>query len=68
VDRNSEVAEVEEVIRSGRKLFLIGPRRYGKTSILKAAEDKLQVANSVVLRLDAESYRERNSIVGWAEA
>ena len=56
VDRNSEVAEVEEVIRSGRKLFLIGPRRYGKTSILKAAEDKLQVANSVVLRLDAESY------------
>jgi len=56
VDRNSEVAEVEEVIKSGRKLFLIGPRRYGKTSILKAAEDKLQIANSVVLRLDAESY------------
>src|SRR5665213_2455604 len=56
VDRENELAEVEEVIRSGRKLFLIGPRRYGKTSILKAAEDKLQVANSVVLRLDAESY------------
>jgi hypothetical protein len=37
-------------------VFLIGPRRYGKTSILKAAEDKLRVANSVVLRLDAESY------------
>ena len=30
VDREIEVAEVEEVIRSGRKLFLIGPRRYGK--------------------------------------
>jgi AAA+ ATPase superfamily predicted ATPase len=29
-------------------VFLIGPRRYGKTSILKAVEDKLQVANSVV--------------------
>jgi AAA+ ATPase superfamily predicted ATPase len=56
VDRNGEVAEVEEVIRSGRKLFLIGPRRYGKTSILKAAEDRLQQSNSVVLRLDAESY------------
>src|SRR5258708_35907683 len=69
VDRNSEVAEVEEVIRSGRKLFLIGPRRYGKTSILKAAEDKLQVANSVVLRLDAESYPTLemlvNRIVAW---
>jgi uncharacterized protein len=56
VDRIDEVAEVEDVIRSGRKLFLIGPRRYGKTSILKAAEDRLQVADSVVLRLDAESY------------
>ncbi|MGA1983743.1 MAG: AAA family ATPase [Acidobacteriaceae bacterium] len=56
VDREAEVAEVEEVIRSGRKVFLIGPRRFGKTSILKAAEDKLQRANAVVLRLDAESY------------
>jgi hypothetical protein len=56
VDRHSEVAEVEDVIRSGRKLFLIGPRRFGKTSILKAAEDKLQMTNSVVLRLDAEGY------------
>src|ERR1035438_7557408 len=56
VDRENEVAEVEEVIRSGRKLFLIGPRRFGKTSILGAAEDKLQASDSVVLRLDAESY------------
>jgi hypothetical protein len=45
VDPNSEVGEVEEVIRSGRKLILIGPRRHGETSILKAAEDKLQRAN-----------------------
>jgi len=56
VDREVEVAEVEEVIRSGRKLFLIGPRRFGKTSILKAAEDKLHADDSVVMRLDAESY------------
>ncbi len=56
VDRESEVAEVEEVIKTGRKLFLIGPRRYGKTSILKAAEDNLGAADAVVLRLDAESY------------
>jgi hypothetical protein len=56
VDREIEVAEVEEVIRNGRKLFLIGPRRYGKTSILKAAEDKLWASDAVVLRLDAESY------------
>jgi hypothetical protein len=56
VDREVEVAEVEEVIRNGRKLFLIGPRRFGKTSILKAAEDKLHADDSVVMRLDAESY------------
>jgi hypothetical protein len=37
VDREEEVAAVLETIREGKKLFLIGPRRYGKTSILKAA-------------------------------
>jgi len=37
-------------------LFLIGPRRYGKTSILRAAEAKLTDAGKVVLRYDAEAF------------
>lgn len=45
-----------QTIREGQKLFLVGPRRFGKTSILKAAEDRLQAKGSAVLRFDAESY------------
>lgn len=56
VDREEEIAEVAATIRRGGKLFLVGPRRYGKTSILKAAEDGLSSAGAVVLRYDAESY------------
>lgn len=56
VDRGAEVEEVFETISHGGKLFLIGPRRYGKTSILKAAEDRLRATGAVVLRYDAESY------------
>jgi hypothetical protein len=56
VDRGAEVSEVVETVRNGGKLFIIGPRRYGKTSILKAAEDLLQAEGAAVLRYDAESY------------
>src|ERR1700721_3466221 len=56
VDRDAEVAEVVGTIEQGGKLFVIGPRRYGKTSILKAAEDRLRTVGAVVLRYDAESY------------
>jgi AAA+ ATPase superfamily predicted ATPase len=53
VDRKTELALVERTIRDGNKLFLIGPRRFGKTSILKAAQDRLQDQNAIVLRFDA---------------
>lgn len=56
VDRQEEVTEVQRTIRQGGKLFLIGPRRYGKTSILKAAEDELLEQGAVILRYNAESY------------
>jgi uncharacterized protein len=56
VDRDDEVAAVIQTIREGQKLFLVGPRRFGKTSILKTAEDRLQMKGTVVLRFDAESY------------
>ena len=35
VDREAEITEVVETVTHGGKLFIIGPRRYGKTSILK---------------------------------
>jgi uncharacterized protein len=56
VDRDAEIDEVVRTIRHGGKLFMVGPRRYGKTSILKSAEQRLESGSAVVLRYDAESY------------
>jgi AAA+ ATPase superfamily predicted ATPase len=63
VDRQEEVAEVIRVIKSGEKLFVIGPRRYGKTSILKAADDRAARDGAVVLRYNAESYPTLDQLV-----
>src|SRR5437870_13851724 len=53
VDREEEIAQVARTIRQGGKLFLVGPRRFGKTSVLKAAEDRLLSEGAAVLRCDA---------------
>jgi hypothetical protein len=63
VDRADEVAAVEQAVREGGKLFLIGPRRFGKTSILKTAADRLAAESAIVLRLDAESFPTLDSLV-----
>jgi hypothetical protein len=54
VGRNDQVAQVENTIRDGGRLFLIGPRRFGKTSILRAAEENLSKNGAMVLRVNAE--------------
>lgn len=56
VDREGEVAAVVEAMEQGGKLFLIGPRRYGKTSILRAASDRVAAKRGTVLRYDAEAF------------
>ena len=56
VDRVEETAQVEATIRNGEKLFLTGPRRFGKTSILRAAQGNLETEGAIVLRLNAEAY------------
>jgi hypothetical protein len=56
VDRAEEVREVRQAITTGKKLFLIGPRRYGKTSILKAAQQLAEQNGATVIRLTAEAY------------
>ena len=63
MDRAEELAAVEQTIREGGKLFLIGPRRFGKTSILKTAADRLAAQSAIVLRLDAESFPTLDSLV-----
>lgn len=56
VDRQEELGLVLNAIREGSKLFLIGPRRYGKTSILRAASENAEREGCVVLRYDVEAY------------
>lgn len=56
VDRVEEVAAVAEAVKSGGKLFVIGPRRYGKTSILRSAAEQAEAAGAVVLSYNVESY------------
>jgi uncharacterized protein len=56
VDREAELELVRRTIVNRGRLFFIGPRRYGKTSILHAAEELLGREGVVVLRHNAEAY------------
>lgn len=64
VDRQEEVGIVMRTVREGGKLFLIGPRRYGKTSILKTAGDRLkQEEEAILLRYNAEGFTDTEQLV-----
>ncbi len=56
VDREEELAELEAVIRNRGRLFLIGPRRFGKTSLLHACAVEAEREGVTVLRFDVEKY------------
>jgi uncharacterized protein len=56
VDRQEEIAACVRTVQNRERLFLIGPRRYGKTSILKAASETLLQSGAIVFRYSAEAY------------
>ncbi len=56
VDRKDEIIACVRTIENRERLFLIGPRRYGKTSILKAASETLDRQGAVVFRYSVEAY------------
>lgn len=57
IDREEEIADVMRCLQNGRKLFLIGPRRYGKTAILIEAQERLQrESQAAILRVNAEYF------------
>jgi hypothetical protein len=64
VDRDDEVREVVSTITDGSKLFLIGPRRYGKTSILRAASERAEEEGAIVLRYNAEAFPTLDDLAG----
>jgi len=56
VDREEELAAVVRTMQERERLFLIGPRRFGKTSILRAASEAAEKKGVIVFRHDAEAY------------
>lgn len=64
VGRSDEIAHVESVIRDGRRLFLSGPRGFGKTSILRAAQANLSRSGAIVLYVNAETSPDVGKLIG----
>src|ERR1700730_704249 len=56
VDRDDEVRSVVSAVMEAGKLFLIGPRRYGKTSILHVASERATRSGALVFRYNAEAF------------
>lgn len=56
VDRETELAELRGVLTGAGKYFLIGPRRYGKTSLLAGAAALATREKALVLRYDGEVF------------
>lgn len=52
VDREADLARLEEAVRAGQKVFLISPRRYGKTSLLLVLARKLREEGVPVVFVD----------------
>ncbi len=62
--QNAEVRQVEYAIRDGLRLFLIGPRGFGKTSILRAAQANMARKGAAVLYVNAESSPDVGKLIG----
>lgn len=56
VDREEELEAIRRAVRNREKLFVIGPRRYGKTSLLAAAAEGIEAGGGTALRFDVERY------------
>ncbi len=52
-DRQRELAELARELTDGQHLFLLSPRRYGKTSLILAALDSLRARGTLVAYVDA---------------
>jgi uncharacterized protein len=56
VDREEELQRLAGAVRNGERLFLIGPRRYGKTSLLNVVQRQVEKEGVVVLKYDVEKF------------
>lgn len=63
VNRAEELEIVRQTILTSGKLFVIGPRRFGKTSLLKASTERSEKENNLILRYNAEAFAEMDGLV-----
>lgn len=63
VNRTAELETIRQTIESGGKLFIIGPRRFGKTSLLKASAETATKKGDIILRYNAEAFAEIDGLV-----
>jgi len=62
-DRQTEVAEVRDALLGGAKYFLIGPRRFGKSSVHNVAAALARKRGAVVLRYNVEAFGTVDSLL-----
>ena len=56
VDREDELARLVADLGSAQKVFLISPRRYGKSSLMRRAIDTLERRGALAVELTVSSY------------
>ncbi len=63
VNRQEELRQVRAALSQGGKLFLIGPRRFGKTSILLSVAEQLREAGIRTIFLNLQSLTTIEAVV-----
>jgi hypothetical protein len=63
-DRESELAELQADIRNGQNVAVIAPRRYGKTSLVRAALGELIGEGILVVEVDLMSTPTKQKLAG----
>lgn len=63
INRAQEMTKVTTALRRAGKLFVIGPRRFGKTSVLMTAVDQLRDQGASALFFNVEGYTSLDLLV-----
>jgi type II secretory pathway predicted ATPase ExeA len=64
VGRKNEIKWTERAIQDGQRVFFIGPRGFGKTSILRAAQATMSRKDAIVLYVNAETSPDVRKLIG----
>ena len=63
IDRTEELQTVQQTLTQGGKLFLIAPRRFGKTSLLISAATRLRDNGAAVIYLNLQTLTSMEQVI-----